>query len=571
MEYAMKALIIGGVAAGATAAARIRRLDEHAEITIVERGPYVSFANCGLPYHISGAIEKRSKLLVQTPEGFMSRYRVQVMLNTEAIAVNRNSKQVTVVTKTAEGSTEQALAYDVLLLAQGGTPVFPNIEGIDAPHVFKLWTIPDMDKILKHIKEQSPRNAVVIGGGFIGLETAEAFVERGLTVTIVEALDHVMPQLDAVYGRHVEDQFKERGAAVYTNAVVKKITDTAVILGNGTAIPADLVLVSAGVKPNTELAQKAGLEIGKTGGLAVDEFLRTSDPWIWAAGDMIEIESKISNAKVRIPLAGPANRQGRIAATNAVLAWHSGKSMPESMSMLTPMSYKGALGTSVIKIFDTTLASTGLSFTQAKRAGLPVREVSLIKGNHAGYYPGAEDILLTLVYNEKNGRLLGAEAFGKQGVEKRIDAVAVALHAGLTVYDLAEIDFAYAPPYSSANDPLNMAAFMAVNNLSGYSPVISMDEIETSLKNPDAVLWLDVRNYGEYAKGHIKNSLHIPVDELRDRIDEIPRDKPIYCISVGGFEGHLAVRMLKQHGFKHVKNISGGWSHLKFMRGLSIE
>ncbi len=567
----MKALIIGGVAAGATAAARIRRLDEHAEITIVERGPYVSFANCGLPYHISGVIEKRSKLLVQTPEGFMSRYRVQVMLNTEAVAIDRNNKLVKVVTKTAEGVTEQDLAYDVLLLAQGGTPVFPRIEGIEATHVFKLWTIPDMDRIIKHIKEQSPQHAVVIGGGFIGLETAEAFVERGLTVTIVEALDHVMPQLDLVYGRHIEDQFRARGATVYTNAVVKKITDSAVVLQDGTEIPADLVLVSAGVKPNIELAQKAGLEVGKTGGLSVDEFLRTADPWIWAAGDMVEIESRVSNAKVRIPLAGPANRQGRIAATNAVLAWYNGKSLPDSISMLTPLKYKGALGTSVIKIFDTTIASTGLSLSQAKRAGLKAREVSLIKGNHASYYPGAEDILLTLIYDESNGRLYGAEAFGKQGVEIRIDALAVALHAGLTVYDLAEIDFAYAPPYSSANDPINMAAFMAVNSLSGYSPVISVDDIESSLKESKAVLWLDVRNYGEYAKGHIKNSLHIPVDELRDRIEEIAKDKPIYCISVGGFEGHLAVRMLKQQDFTNVKNISGGWSNLKFVNGLDIE
>lgn len=567
----MKALIIGGVAAGATAAARIRRLDEHAEITIVERGPYVSFANCGLPYHISGVIEKRSKLLVQTPEGFMSRYRVQVMLNTEAVAIDRNKKLVTAITTTSEGQTLQELSYDVLVLAQGGTPVFPDIEGIGASHVFRLWTIPDMDRIIKHIKEKSPRHAVVIGGGFIGLETAEAFVEQGLQVTIIEALDHVMPQLDVVYGRQIEEQLRARGAAVYTHAVVKRITDTGVILEDGTEIPAELVLVSAGVKPNTELALKAGLEIGKTGNLSVDDFLRTSDPWIWAAGDMVEIESKISKAKVRIPLAGPANRQGRIAATNALLAWYNGKSLHESISMLAPLKYKGALGTSVIKIFDTTIASTGLSLSQAERAGLQAREVSLVKGNHASYYPGAEDVLLTLIYDKTTGLLYGAEAFGKSGVEKRIDALAVALHAGLTVYDLAEIDFAYAPPYSSANDPINMAAFMAVNSLSGYSPVVSIHEIESSLKDSDAILWLDVRNYGEYAKGHIKNSLHIPVDELRDRVNEIAQDKPIYCISAGGFESHLAVRILKQHGFTNVTNVSGGWLNLKFVKGLDIE
>lgn len=565
----MKAVIIGGVAAGATAAARIRRLDEQAEIIIVERGPYVSFANCGLPYHISGAIEKRSKLLVQTPEGFMSRYRVEVLLNTEAIALDRAHKLITAATKTADGSKNQQLSYDVLILAQGGSPVFPLIEGIDAPHVYRLWTIPDMDRIIRHIKERAPKSAAIIGGGFIGLETAEAFTERGLMVSIVEATDHVMPQLDLVYGRKIEEQFREKGAQVFTNAVVKNITDRAVILEDGTEILADLVLVSAGVRPNTELAQHAGLEVGKTGALLVDDYLRTSDSWIWAAGDMLEITSQVSHEKIRIPLAGPANRQGRIAATNAVLAYYQEKPMPEAVRMLRPMKYKGALGTSVIKIFDTTTASTGFSYAQAKRAGLNVQEVTLVKGDHASYYPGAEDLLVTLVYETASSSIIGAEAFGRKGVEKRIDAVAVALSAGLTVHDLAEIDFAYAPPYSSANDPLNMAAFMAENALSGYSPVLGMYEAgnNAGMTKEDAV-WLDVRNYGEYAKGHLADSIHIPVDELRDRLEEIPKNKPVYCISRGGFEGHLAVRTLMHYGYATVANVSGGWTALHYAPGL---
>lgn len=564
-DKAKKIVIIGGVAAGATAAARLRRLDETAEIILLERGPYVSFANCGLPYHIGGTIEKRSKLLLQTPEGFFSRYRVQVMLNTEAVDIDRQKKHVTVRNTKAVDPDQSVstLAYDGLILAQGGTPVIPPLPGVDQPHVFKLWTIPDMDAINKYIKEHTPKHVVVVGGGFIGLETAEAFVERGLSVTMVELTDHLMPPMDAVYGKRIQERFETAGAKVLVQKGVQSIQKDSVTLNDGTTIPADLVLLSVGVRPNTELAKKANLELGATGALLVDEYLRTKDPFIWAAGDMVEVVSRVSGAKVRIPLAGPANRQGRIAATNvlAALAEQGGEAGP------SPIKYGGALGTSVVKIFDETAASTGFSLAAARKAGFDARETTILKAHHATYYPGDQDLLLTLVYEAKTGTLLGAQAYGKEGVEKRIDAAAVAIYAHLSVENLSEIDFAYAPPYASANDPLNMAAFTAVNALSGYSLQISADELTLD----GSVQILDVRTYGEYSHGHLADAIHIPLDELRDRMEELPKDKPIRIISKGGFEGHLANRILKQHGYNNVAYISGGWATLRLRPGLNIE
>ncbi len=564
-EKAKKIIIVGGVAAGATAAARIRRLDEHAEIILLERGPYVSFANCGLPYHIAGSIEKRSKLLLQSPEGFFSRYRVQVLVNTEAVDIDRTNRKVTVRDHRAP-NPEQAfntIEYDALILAQGGTPIIPPIPGVDQSHVFKLWTIPDMDAINKYLKEQQPKHVVVVGGGFIGLETAEAFVERGLSVTIVELTDHLMPPMDTLYGRRIQERFEAAGATVLVKKGVQSIQKDKVTLNDGSEIPADLVLLSVGVRPNTELAKKAGLEIGNTGALVVDEYLKTQDPYIWAAGDMVEVVSHISGAKVRIPLAGPANRQGRIAATNLVAALSETRGEQGPL----PLKYRGALGTSVVKIFDETAASTGFSLAAARKAGFNARETTILKANHATYYPGYQDLLLTLVYEASTGKLLGAQAYGKEGVEKRIDAVAVAIYAQLTVENLTEIDFAYAPPYSSANDPLNTAAFSAMNALSGYSNQISADELPL---NGSAYI-LDVRTYGEYARGHLADAIHIPLDEIRDRLDEIPRNKPIRIISEGGFEGHVANRILTQQGYQDTAYISGGWATLRLRDGLTIE
>ncbi len=558
---ARRIVIVGGVAAGATAAARVRRLDEEAEITIVERGPYVSFANCGLPYHLSGKIEKRSKLLLQTPEGFFSRYRVNVKLRTEAVSIDRGARLLHVRESAEGGPSEYDLPYDALILAQGGSPFVPPLQGSDSPNVFRLWTIPDMDKIKKFMTEKAPKSAVVVGGGFIGLETAEAFVEKGLAVSIVELTDHLMPPMDRAYGDLIKSRFEAAGAKVYLQRAAKAIEPGKVVLDDGSEVSADLVLLSVGVRPNTELAKAAGLELGASGALLVNESLETSDPSIFAAGDMVELVSKVSGSKVRIPLAGPANRQGRIAATNAVASL--GVDVP-------PMRYRGAAGTSVVKIFDETAASTGFSLAAAKRAGLDASEATILKADHASYYPGEQDLLLTLVYDRGDGRILGAQAYGKAGVEKRIDAAAVALQTRLSVEDVAELDFAYAPPYSSANDPLNMVAFVASNARSGYSPLISADDAASGASE-DRLTLLDVRTYGEYAKAHAEGTLHVPVDEIRDRLEEIPADRDLAIVSKGGFEGHLAARILRQKGYTKVKNISGGWATLSRVPGLRLE
>jgi NADPH-dependent 2,4-dienoyl-CoA reductase/sulfur reductase-like enzyme/rhodanese-related sulfurtransferase len=536
-------VIVGGVAAGATAAARIRRLDEKASITIVERGPYVSFANCGLPYRISGDIAKRSALILQTPEGFLARYKVNVRLLTEAVGIDRAGKILKV--RSPEGETD--IPYDSLILAQGGSPFMPNIAGADSPHVFRLWTIPDMDAIQKYIDAEKPRHALVLGGGFIGLEVAEAFMKRGLSTIIVELTDHIMPPADTEFGALIAGAFEAAGAQVRTGVSVAAIDakNRTATLSDGSAIPADIVLVSAGVRPNLELARSAGLAIGAAGGLSVDEHLATSDPSIWAAGDMVEIRRLVDGRTVRIPLAGPANRQGRIAGTNALGGSES---------------YLGALGTSVFKAVDSTFAMTGLSEKAARDSGFPVRTATVFRGDHASYYPGAHELALKLVYDGSSGRLLGAQAFGVKGVEKRIDVAATALAAGMKVSDLARLDLAYAPPYSSANDPINMAAFAAENDMTGYSRNISPAE---ALSRAGEAFLLDVRTYGEFSKLSLAASVHIPLDELRDRLGELPSGRELLIISKAGFEGHLALRILSQSGFEGARYVSGGISALK--------
>lgn len=539
----MKLVIVGGVAAGATAAARARRLDENAEITILEKGPYVSFANCGLPYRLSRDISKRSALILQTAEGFASRYTVDVRLNTQAVSIDRDRKLVTA--KSTRDGTETQFAYDILVLAQGGTPFVPRAKGIDSPHVFQLWTIPDMDGVDTYIEESGARSAVVIGGGFIGLETAEAFIARGMATSIVELTERLMPPADPEFGARIRQAFEEAGATVRTGRSVASIDygRRLVELDDGTSLPADLVLVAAGVRPNTELAVASGLKLGTSGGLLVDEKLRTSDPSIYAAGDMVEVTRRVDGAKVRIPLAGPANRQGRIAATNAL-----GGSL----------EYKGALGTSVFKAVDYTFAQTGLTEKAAEAAGLQPRAVYVHRAHHATYYPGSTTLSLKLVYTSK-GKLLGAQAFGKEGVEKRIDVLATALAANMGIDDLAELDLAYAPPYSSANDPLQMAAFAARNQLSDFSPTVSpLEAAKAAGGSGGPFRFLDVRTYGEYVKGHVPGSLHIPLDELRDRMEEVPRNEKLALISQAGFEGHLALRQLRQHGVADVAYVSGG-------------
>ena len=553
----MRLVIIGGVAGGATAAARARRISEDADITVVERGPYVSFANCGLPYFVSRDIQKRSRLLLQTPEGFESRYNVKVLVETEALEIDRTRKTVRI--RGPEG--EAFLPYDKLILAQGGTPIVPPIEGAKGPNVFTIWTIPDMDRIHEFIETEKPASAVIAGGGFIGMEMAEAFSKRGVPTTVVELLPRLMPGLDPEIGAMIERRMESHGVRVLTGKGITTIHSACreVELTDGTKIPAALVLLAVGVRPELTLARAAGLEIGKAGGLLVDERMMTSDPDIYGAGDMVEIVNRVTRSSVRLPLAGPANRQGRIAASNA---------------LGVSMKYGGALGTSVVKVFDAAVASTGLTETAARAAGLSVGAAVVVKEHHAGYYPGAREIYLKMVYERGTARLLGAQAFGEEGVEKRIDVLATALAGRLTLHDIAELDLAYAPPFSSANDPVNLAAFVGLNDISGFSPTCTAAEakqmIAASAGNGAPVL-LDVRTLNEYETSHLRGALHVPLDELRFRLDEIPRDRGIIIYCRSGFRSHLALRMLAQKGFQETKNLTGGWLSIVAEGGFDIE
>jgi len=542
-----KILIIGGVAGGATAAARMRRLDETAEITVLEKGPYVSFANCGLPYFISKDIQRRSSLLLQTPEGFFSRYRVDVKVNTEAVEIKRDEKIV--VARTSSGDEE--ISYDKLLLAQGGSPVVPRLPGVTSEHVFKLWTIPDMDRIHAFIEEKKPVHAVIAGGGFIGLEMAEALSARGIAVTVVELAPQVMILMDAEFGAMIKNGLEERGIQVKTHVGLSEIRSNSVLLSDGSILDAGMVLLSVGVRPELKLAKAAGLEIGTSGGLIVDETMRTNDPDIYAAGDMVEITNKVHGRKVRIPLAGPANRQGRIAATNI---------------LGSRMVYRGALGTSVVKLFNSTAASTGLSEKAAREAGFDVGVSYLFKDNHVTYYPGGRPLALKLVYDKKTARLLGGQAYGEAGVEKRIDILATALHGKMTLEDLSELDLAYAPPYNSANDPLNLAAFVGLNNITNFSPLRTPSETLDELRHDGGII-LDVRTLGEQSKAPLHNALLIPADEIRDRIDEIPKEKTIYILSKDGFLGHTTLQILKANGWTRVFNIAGGYLAARWVDG----
>jgi NADPH-dependent 2,4-dienoyl-CoA reductase/sulfur reductase-like enzyme/rhodanese-related sulfurtransferase len=549
-----KILIIGGVAAGATAAARARRLSEDADITIIERGPYVSYANCGLPYFISGEIGKRSQLLLQTPEGFDARYQVRVLVNTEAVAIDRTAKQVTV--RNAEG--ESRLPYDRLILAQGGNPLLPPIPGIDAPNVFRLWTVPDMDRLHEHLKTSAAKSAVVVGGGFIGLEMAEAFAKRGLATTVVEMLPTVMAVMDREFGVRIAGELSAHGVSVVTGAQVARVLadERKVELADGRRIDGDVVLFSVGVRPELSLVKQAGLEIGATGGLRVDEYLRTSDPDIFAAGDMVEVLHRVSSRQVRIPLAGPANRQGRIAASNALGA---------------EMRFAGSLGTSVVKIFGATAAMTGLGEKAARDAGFDVGISVIHKDHHAGYYPGAKELNLKLIYDRSSARLLGGQAFGPEGVEKRIDVLATALAGKMSLHDLAELDLAYAPPYSSANDPVNLAAFVGLNDINQQSPLVTAAQLKMELASPTPPVLLDVRTLREFEQGHIKGALHIPVDDVRFEHAAIPKDRRVVVYCRSGYRAHLALRILRQNGFADVVNVTGGYLSIDTEGGFDLE
>ncbi len=543
--FVKKILIVGGVAAGATAAARARRLSGDAEITILEAGPDVSFANCGLPYYIGGDIQNRSQLILQSPESFKNQYNVTVKTMTEVVSVDKDAKLVTARDK-ATGETVE-YSYDSLILAQGGKPIVPPLPGVDKGHVFSLWTLEDMDAISSYLEEAQPTNAVVVGGGFIGLEMVEALKKRGLGVTVVERLPQIMPNLEGEIAGFLTQELVSYGVDVLTGRSVTEVKDSSVILDDGRELPADMVLMSVGVRPTLKLAEQAGLAVGEAGGLLVDEYLRTGDASIWAAGDMVEIEHRSHGAKVRIPLAGPANRQGRIAATNAL-----GGKKP----------YSGSLGTSIVRVFEAVAGSTGLSLSRARDAGLPADAVVIHKENHTSYYPGSEQVTVMVVYNRETGVILGGQTAGYAGADRRLDVLATAASAKMTVGDLADLDLAYSPPLGTANDPINMAAFAAENRLSGYSPALTAGELDawTAKKQP---LVIDIRDTFAREKAHIAGSEHVPLSYLDEHITKFRKDRSVLIVSENGKKGHQALRRLVQAGFTEAVNASGGYVSLE--------
>lgn len=537
----MKLIIVGGVAGGASAAARARRIAEDAEIIVVERGPDVSFANCGLPYHIGNVIPDRNKLLVTTAGKLRERFNLDVRTNSEVISINRAEKSVTI--RDLKSGQEIVESYDKLILAPGAAPARPAIPGADLPNVMTLRTLSDTDRIKSKV-DSGARRAVVMGGGFIGLELAENFVHRGISTTLIEYGNQLLGPFDAEMVSPLIATAREKGIELLFGQQVSAITQQdsglTVQLASGETRAADLIVMGIGVRPENKLATQAGLEVGPRGGIRVDEFLQTSDPDILAVGDAIETTDALTGDRTQVPLAGPANRQGRIAADNAL-----GRRV----------KYRGTQGTAIIGFFDRSAAMTGLSEKALRRTGREFRKAYIHPAHHAGYYPGAEGMTLKLLFDPQTGRILGAQGVGGAGVDKRIDVLAVAVQAGMTVYDLEEMELCYAPQFGSAKDPINMLGFVAGGVLRGDHPQVQWDQIAPTAGTE---FLLDVRTPKEYSDGHIPGAINIPVDELRNRLSELPRDRKITAYCQVGQRGYLATRLLLAAGFD-VVNLSGGY------------
>ncbi len=539
-------IIVGGVAGGASAAAKARRVDENAEIHVFERGPFISFANCGLPYYIAGEIDDRARLIIMTPEKFWTRSRVHAHVNHEVLSINRAAKTIQV--KGPDGTTRDE-AYDKLILSQGAKPIVPAIPGVQLPHVFTLRDIPDMDRIEKFTNEQRPKRAVVIGGGFIGMEMAEAFHHRGMQVTVVELSPHILPLLDHDMATNLEKETRRDDFNFRTGTGATAFTREGVEFADGSKLTADLILLSVGVKAEVELARSAGLEIGVTGGVKTNGRMESSDPDIYAVGDAAETMHALTGARARIALAGPANRQGRIAGANAAGA---------------KLTYSGALGTSIVRVLNKTVGFTGLNSAQAAKAGFSFFTSMTRDYNHAHYFPGATPVLSKIIVEEGTGRLLGAQVMGESGVDKRVDVFATAIAGKTTVDDLESLDLAYSPPFGSANDPVNIAGFVAGHIVRGDFPTIAPETWQ-----PNGDFLLDVRDADEVAEhGKLKNAVNIPLDELRDRFGELPKDRRIITYCQKGQRGYLAVCLLRGHGFMNIANLRGGYLQAK-LNGLS--
>ncbi|MBO5658097.1 MAG: CoA-disulfide reductase [Duodenibacillus sp.] len=539
----LKVIIVGGVAGGASAAARLRRLNETAEITIYERTGFMSYANCGLPYYLGDVITEEAALTLQTPEKFFSRFRVNVKVAHEVTSINREAKSVTVKNlKTGESFTD---SYDKLVLSPGARPVVPHIEGVQSQKIFTLRTVEDTFAIDRHILQTQARRALVVGGGFVGLEMAENLTRRGLKVTLVQLIDHVLPTLDADMASALHEHLRANGVKLELNTQVRRFEtsdDDVTAHTDRGAIRADLVILAVGVEPETTLAREAGLALGHKGAIVVNEELQTSDASIWAVGDAVQVCHRVSGEKTLISLAGPANKMGRMAADNIMGA---------------ARRYRGSLGSSVLKLFDLTVAMTGFNEKSANAAGLDYEKIVLCPANHAGYYPGGRAMTVKVLFDRHTRQLKGAQIVGYDGVDKRIDVFATALCAGMTSADLAELDLAYAPPYSSAKDPVNMAGFMAENIFDGLVKQFHWHDID-SLSRQGAQL-VDTRTPKEYANGHAPGFVNIPLDELRDRVDELDRAQPVFVMCHTGIRSYIASRILTAHGFD-VSNFSGGHS-----------
>ena len=541
-------VIVGGVAGGASAAARARRLSEEAEIIIFERGPHVSFANCGLPYFVGGEIADRDELLLQTPQSLRARFNLDVRVLTEVVAIDRAARQVRV--REVQSGKEYEQPYDELVLSTGAAPVHPNVPGLDRAGHFAVHNVPDVEKITAWIKETQARRAVVVGGGYIGLEMAEQLQRRGLSVALAQRPAQVMTPLDPEMAAWLHQELHANGVELHLNDAVASFEPpqagesaraSVVVLKSGQRLPADLVVLGMGVRPETSLARQAGLEIGTLGGIRVNEHLQTSDPHIWAVGDAIEVRDAVTGAWSLIPLAGPANRQGRIAADN-IFGKHS--------------HYDGTLGTSILRLFKLTAACTGASEKTLKKAGIPYQAIHLHPASHASYYPGASPIAMKVLFAPDTGKLLGAQAIGQDGVDKRMDVLATALKAGMTVHDLAELELSYAPPFGSAKDPVNLAGMAAQNVLDGSVSLAQWHEVASL--NPATALVLDVRSDGERQAGYIPGSAHIPLPQLRARVGELPKDKEIVVSCQSGQRSYFACRFLSQRGYR-VRNLTGSY------------
>ena len=539
----MKVVVVGGVAGGASAAARLRRLDESAEIIMFERGEYISFANCGLPYYIGGEITDRAALTLQTPQSFHSRFHVDVRINSEVTAIDPKAKQVTVRSKDRGEYTE---SYDKLILSPGAAPIRPPMEGADNERVFTLRNIPDTYKIRGYVEEQHPKSAVVVGGGYIGVEMAENLKNAGVDVTIVELADHVIAPLDYDMACDVHRYLKEKGVGLILQNGVQSIREEdgalRLTLSDG-EIDTDLVIMAVGVRPDTALAKEAGLELNRRGAIVVDEHMLTSDPDIYAVGDAVEVTDFVTGEKAYIPLAGPANKQGRIAADN-ICGF--------------PTTYKNTQGSAVLKIFDMTVATTGVNERAAKAAGLDYDKVYTFSNSHASYYPGSTGMSIKTLYEKGTGKILGAQIVGFDGVDKRCDVLATAIRAGMTAKDLTELELCYAPPFGSAKDPVNFVGYVIENTLAGRVKNFFWDDV-AKLPRDGSVTLLDVRTDLERENGqYIDGFIHIPVDELRERVGELDKSKPVYIHCRTGLRSYVACCMLAGLGFD-CYNLSGGW------------